>query len=246
MSKSIKKLLVIFALFSVILPIGNPVAEARPGGKCAKVGQVRKFSSEQYRCTASRKGGKTLNSWVKVAGGRAIPTTTTIPPVVTAMTVECGPSFENSKYPRFQLDQLLLKPATQSAFTYLSTEKCLINATWTPSWNREVNASREIFLCIEYHSSWPNNMSISIECNYDNPTKMPASGTQSFQMWTESSPGEPYYGFVIVQIKGYLDGKTAPEWSSARHLIFYDINQSLMPNPNSFRYWQLNEVGFVE
>jgi hypothetical protein len=250
MSKTIKKLLVISALFSAILPIGSPVAEARPGGKCAKVGQVRTFSGEQYRCTASRKGGKTLNSWVKIAGGRATPTTTTttttLPPVVvTEMNVDCGPSFENSKYPRFQLDQLLLKPDTQSVFTYLTTETCLINTTWTPSADPAVNASREIFLCIESLDTYPTNQSMVIRCAYDKPTKMPASGQHQFGMWKDHREGEPLYGFVIVQIKGYLDGKVEPEWTSKRHLIFYDIDPSRLPNPDSFFYGQLNDVRYA-
>jgi hypothetical protein len=248
MSKTVKKLLVISALLSAILPIGSPVAEARPGGKCGKVGQVRTFSGEQYRCTASRKGGKALKSWVKVARGRATPTTTTttLPPVVvTAMTVDCGPSFENSKYPRFQLDQLLLKPDTQSVFTYLSTDTCLINTTWTPSADPAVNASREIFLCIEYLDRHPTNQSIRSSCDYDNPTKMPASGQHQFGMWKDYKEGEPLYGFVNVQIKGYLDGKVEPEWTSKRHLIFYDIDPSRLPNPDSFRYGQLNDLPYV-
>lgn len=242
----VKKLTAIAISTAVLTPIGVTGAEAKAGAKCPKIGQIRVFGGERHRCTATKKAGKTSNTWVKIASGPAPTTTTTTttttpPPVVTTATVDCGPSFDNSRYPRFRLDEMLLKPATQSVFTYLSTERCLVTATWTPSNDPQVNASREIFLCITYHDYFPTNLSMRTNCDFDNPRKMPDSGQFRFGMWKEYEPGMPFYGFVVVTVKGYLDGKRDQEWESPRHLIMYDVDRSLVPSTWT-SYYRLNDI----
>jgi len=81
-----------------------------------------------------------------------------------------------------------------------------------------------------------------MNCDYDYPQKMPASGQFRFAMWKEHKPGIPIFGFVVVTVKGYLDGKVSPEWESPRHLIMYDVDRSLVPSTWTGDYLPLNDI----
>lgn len=232
MSKS-KKLIVIAIAALFMASFSETVVDARAGTACAKVGQVRKFSGVSYTCTAG-KGKKARKRW------RATGSTTATPAVTTA-NWNCGPSFANDQYPQFQLDRLLLKPVTQSVLTYLSTPSCTIDVTWTLSSNKNINASRELFLCWETQRTWPDSFSFSSDCNFDNPyTNLKENNL--INIFLDAEPGVPYYGFMTAVVKGYVGNSTTAEWESPRHLVMFDIDMSINLDSWSGRYSRLNNV----
>lgn len=216
MSKS-NRLIVIAITALFMASFSETVVDARAGGACTKVGQVRKFSGVSYTCTAG-KGKKARKTWMATGS-------TTATPIVTTAAWNCGSSFTNDQYPQFQLDGLLLKPVTQSVVTYLSTPSCTVNVTWTLSNNAKTNASREMFLCWELYESWPDSFSISSQCDFDNPMTN-VKELSRINTFLEAEPGVPYYGFMTAVVKGYVGNSTKPEWESPRHLVMFDIDKS--------------------
>lgn len=228
-----KKLLVIAIVAMLLTPLSESLVDARAGTACKKVGQVRKFGGVSYTCTAG-KGKKARKTW------RATGSTTATPAVTTA-TWDCGSSFTNDQYPQFQLDRLLLKPATQSVLTYLATPSCTVDVTWTLSSNAKINASRELFVCWELYETWPDSFSLNVQCDYDNPYTN-VKERNLINIFREAAPGVPYYGFMTAVVKGYVGNSTKPEWESPRHLVMFDIDLSVIPESWSGRYNTLNNV----
>lgn len=232
MSKSTK--LIIIAITALFLAtFSETVVDARAGTPCTKVGQVRKFGGVSYTCTAG-KGKKARKTW-RATGS------TTATPIVTTAAWNCGSSFTNDQYPQFQLDRLPLKPVTQSVLTYLSTPSCTVDVTWTLSSNEKINASRELFVCWEVHSTWPDSFSLNVQCDYDNPYTN-VKENSLINIFRDARPGVPYYGFMTAVVKGYVGNSTKPEWESPRHLVMFDIDQSVIPDSWSGTYSQLNNV----
>lgn len=227
-----KKLLIIAAAALFLTPFGESAVDARAGTACTKVGQVRKFGGVSYTCTAG-KGKKARKTWVA---------TDTVAPAVTTATWNCGSPFTNDRYPQFRLNDLLLKPATQSVFTYLSTPSCTVDVTWTPSSNAKINASREIFLCYDNYSNFPDSSSIERSCNFDYPTKLSPTGEFRWNVPGEHEPGVPLYGFVVAHVRGYVGDAKSPEWESPSHMIMFDVDRSLLPSTWGRQYWMLNNV----
>ena len=227
-----KKILVIAVATMVLTPLSESLVEARAGTACKKVGQVRKFGGVSYTCTAG-KGKKARKTWV--ANGTSTPT-------VTSATWNCGSPFTNDRYPQFRLNDLLMKPATQSVATYLSTPSCVVDVNWTLSPNAKINASRSIFICYDFQSNWPDSYSIlDRECNFDFPFEM----TTERALWSiprESEPGVPYYGFLVAHVRGYLGDATSPAWESPPHLIMFDVDRTLLPDTWGRQYSALNKL----
>jgi hypothetical protein len=239
-----QKLLLVSAVFiATLTPFHSASVEAKAGATCAKVGQIRTFGGVQHVCQVG-KGRKAKNTWV-ATGKRSTPvaptTTSTTVPVVTSATWDCGPTFANSQYPAFRLDDLLLKPKTQSVLTYLKTPTCQVNVQWTPSNDAALNATRNISVCWEVWTDWPNSNSVSIDCT--SAYFIRADGRFALSWWKEYQPDIPYYGFILLKVKGYLGDSATAVWESERHLIMYDIDANSMGSSTSHARW--NAVGFT-
>lgn len=239
-----KHLLMSALLVATLTPFHGAIVEAKAGGKCTKVGQVRVFSGVSHVCTA-RKGGKATSIWVaanKVTPSTTstVPPTTTTVPVVTTATWDCGPSFANSQYPAFRLDELLLKPKTQSVLTYLKTATCQVNVQWTPSSDTAINATRNISVCWEIWSDWPTGRSVNVDCS--SAYFVRSDGRLAVSWWKQYDVNIPYYGFITLTVKGYLGESATAVWESERHLLMYDIDPNAMGS--SVRHAPFNGVRF--
>ena len=223
-----KKILVIAVAAMVLTPLSESLVEARAGTACKKVGQVRKFGGVSYTCTAG-KGKKARKTWV--ANDSSTPT-------VTSATWNCGSPFTNDRFPDFQLDNLYLKPATQSAFTYKKDSTCEVDVQWTPGSDPKANRERNVSVCSTEWQGWPSSLTLSVSCS--EPYYLPSDGKLNIRWWTVEETDVPFYGFMTYSVKGYLGETTSAVWASPEHLAFYDIDLSLLPG--EFSYQPLNGV----
>lgn len=229
MSKSIKVIIIaVMALF--LASFSETVVEARAGATCNKVGQVRKFGGVSYTCTAG-KGKKARKTWVATGS-------TTATPVVTTATWNCGSSFTNDQYPQFRLNDLYLKPATQTLFMYPKDSSCQVDVQWTPSSDRTVNKLRNVSVCWTEWEGWPSTLTLRTSCS--EPYYLPSDGRLTINWWTEQGTDLPFYGFWTYSVKGYIGENATSVWASPQHLAFYDIDVTSLPA--SFNYQPLNGV----
>ena len=218
--KLVNKTVVISTVLAILFSLGGTSVHAKAGAKCAKAGQTRTIKGVSYICTAKasvKKGAKATAVWVASTST----TSTTIPEIDTyAVAYLCGETFENSRYPEFGLDKLLVKPSSQSLFISGKTSGCYIGVSWTPSNKPEVNSLRNISMCFKDFKTWPIN-TITVSC--DSAIYLKADGSASSTLVT-SSDGFPFFGFRLVSISGYLGNSSTPVWKSAEHLLMFDFD----------------------
>ena len=218
--KLVNKTVVISTVLAILFSLGGTSVHAKAGAKCPKAGQTRTIKGVSYICTAKasvKKGAKATAVWVASTST----TSTTIPEIDTyAVAYLCGETFENSRYPEFGLDKLLVKPSSQSLFISGKTSGCYIGVSWTPSNKPEVNSLRNISMCFKDFKTWPIN-TITVSC--DSAIYLKADGSASSTLVT-SSDGFPFFGFRLVSISGYLGNSSTPVWKSAEHLLMFDFD----------------------
>jgi hypothetical protein len=218
------RILTVATLTLGAISLGESALQAKAGATCSKVGALKTFGGVTYTCQTKKK----KKIWVA---------TTTVIPITTA-SWDCGPTFSNTQFPAFALDRLLLKPASQSVFTYQETQKCQVSIEWTPGSNAATNRQRNVSVCWDNWYDWPDANTVEIECSrgYD----MPANGRLTLNWWINHKENVPLFGFYMFYVNGYLGESTTAEWKSPRHLVMYNINTGNMPE--DFSYYRVNGV----
>lgn len=208
-----KNLVGLLTVLAMLFSFGPTSADAKAGAKCPKVGQTRKFKGVLYTCLANKSGKKTTNIWVLTLVQEAEKN-------IVAVGHNCGAAFENSQYPEFQLDKLS-SVSTQSLFFFGKTIDCQMKVSWTPSKSSAINTQRNVSLCFYEFPKWPESQ-IVINIGCDNAVYLDASGTVLVEM--DKPTSNPYFGFIVYEVKGYLGDTVEPVWNSALHLVMYDFD----------------------